>query len=154
MKKLAFVTGIAGFIGAAIASRLLLEGWEVHGIDNLSTGDIEKVPRGAEFRRLSAESVEAAQLLKDLSPTIVFHVGGQSSGEVGELNPNYDIQSNVVSTLNMLTASSRSSNLRRYRRCLPKWHWRHVSSRVICQRLHQRLSRSGWSRDPVSFSAA
>lgn len=43
------VTGVAGFIGSHIAERLLKDGWEVVGIDNLSTGLRENVPEGVEF---------------------------------------------------------------------------------------------------------
>jgi UDP-glucose 4-epimerase len=45
----AFVSGIAGFIGSHVADRLLHDGWEVDGIDNLATGRRENVPTGAKF---------------------------------------------------------------------------------------------------------
>ena len=43
------VTGAAGFIGAAIAQRLINEGNKVVTIDNLSTGKAEAVPEGCVF---------------------------------------------------------------------------------------------------------
>jgi nucleoside-diphosphate-sugar epimerase len=36
---LAFLTGAAGFIGSHLTDRLLRDGWDVIGIDNLATGD-------------------------------------------------------------------------------------------------------------------
>ena len=36
--KICLVTGVAGFIGSAVAKRLLEMGYRVIGIDNLSTG--------------------------------------------------------------------------------------------------------------------
>jgi len=39
MGKKAFITGVAGFIGSHLADYLLDQGWEVHGMDNLLTGD-------------------------------------------------------------------------------------------------------------------
>ena len=43
------VTGVAGFIGSNLAFRLLREGHEVIGIDNLSYGLKENIPEGVEF---------------------------------------------------------------------------------------------------------
>jgi nucleoside-diphosphate-sugar epimerase len=45
------VTGVAGFIGSAVARKLLAEGNEVITIDNLSTGYDENVPHGSIFIR-------------------------------------------------------------------------------------------------------
>ena len=37
------ITGIAGFLGSALARGVLAEGHEVCGIDNLSTGKMENL---------------------------------------------------------------------------------------------------------------
>ena len=43
------VTGAAGFIGAAVAEKLLAQGHSCTTIDNLSTGRREHVPAGCRF---------------------------------------------------------------------------------------------------------
>ena len=43
------VTGVAGFIGAAVAQKLLEQGHHVVGLDNLTTGALENVPAGTLF---------------------------------------------------------------------------------------------------------
>src|SRR5438874_921119 len=45
----ALVTGGAGFIGSHVADALLARGDEVHILDSLATGSLEKVPAGAEL---------------------------------------------------------------------------------------------------------
>ena len=44
-----FITGIAGFLGGHIAEKLIEDGHEVSGCDNLIGGYIENVPEDAEF---------------------------------------------------------------------------------------------------------
>ncbi len=43
------ITGVAGFLGSALAARLLEEGHEVIGLDDLSTGKEEAIPEGIQF---------------------------------------------------------------------------------------------------------
>jgi len=46
------VTGGAGFIGSHVARSLLDDGADVDVVDDLSTGSLENVPRGADFVEL------------------------------------------------------------------------------------------------------
>lgn len=48
-RMIAYVTGIAGFLGSNVARELLGRGWTVLGCDNLLTGDPENIPEGAVF---------------------------------------------------------------------------------------------------------
>ena len=57
------VTGVAGFIGAAIAKRLLDDDHDVLGIDNLSTGYISHVTPGVHFYEMSIHDIEVLKIL-------------------------------------------------------------------------------------------
>ena len=48
-KTKVLVTGISGLIGSHIAEYLVSKGYDVYGIDNLSSGYIENVPKGVTF---------------------------------------------------------------------------------------------------------
>ena len=49
-----FVTGIAGFLGGHVAEKLLKDGHEVSGCDNLIGGYLDNVPEDAEFFQVDA----------------------------------------------------------------------------------------------------
>jgi len=100
------VTGVAGFIGAAVAKRLLDDDHEVVGIDNLSTGYLSHVPVGVHFYEISIHDIEVLKILQNHNFEAIFHIAGQSGGELSYADPIYDLQSNAQSTLLLLKYAS------------------------------------------------
>lgn len=96
------VTGGAGFIGSALATQLLTGGNTVYIIDNLSTGYLDNVPQGAIFIEGNCEDESVIEKLNAQFFDAIFHIAGQSSGEVSYDNPVLDMQANVQSTLVLL----------------------------------------------------
>lgn len=97
------VTGVAGFIGAAVAKALLEQGHAVVGVDNLTTGYLENVPKGTEFYQADCQDACLyAQLLPKREYAAIFHIAGQSSGEISFDDPVYDLRTNGESTLHLL----------------------------------------------------
>jgi UDP-glucose 4-epimerase len=102
------VTGVAGFIGSAIAKRLLNEGHKVVGMDNLSTGRLDHIPQGVEFYEIGVHQIKVLKILKSHNFDAIFHIAGQSGGELSYADPVYDLQSNSQSTLLLLKYASES----------------------------------------------
>ncbi len=96
------VTGAAGFIGAALAKRLIDEGNTVVTIDNLSTGTEENIPLGVEFIKGDTFDTKVIDKLLDYKFTAIFHIAGQSGGVTCWDDPIYDMNSNVTATLLLL----------------------------------------------------
>lgn len=96
------VTGAAGFIGGAVAKRLLDEGHKVVTIDNLSTGFKDAIPLGVEFFQGNCQDVKIVSQLEKYAFDAIFHIAGQSSGEISFDDPVYDLQTNAQSTLLLL----------------------------------------------------
>lgn len=96
------VTGNAGFIGSAIANQLLQSGHEVYGIDNLKTGYIENVNKNIQFINGDFSKNSVIEKLQDKKFDAIFHIGGQSSGEISFEDPEYDLNTNTLSTLKLL----------------------------------------------------
>lgn len=96
------VTGAAGFVGSALASRLIKEGHEVTSIDNLTTGYEYALPQGLIFIEGDCSDSVVYKHIKGKKFDAVFHIAGQSSGEISFENPIEDIKSNTESTLQLL----------------------------------------------------
>ena len=96
------VTGGAGFIGAAVSNRLINEGHKVYIIDNLQTGYLSSVNDKAIFIEGDFSRDETIDKLKNIKFDVVFHIGGQSSGEISYEDPEYDLNTNTLSTLKLL----------------------------------------------------
>ncbi|MBR6490926.1 MAG: NAD-dependent epimerase/dehydratase family protein [Bacteroidales bacterium] len=100
--KTYLVTGAAGFIGAAVADRLVKEGNKVVTIDNLSTGFREAIPEGVIFIEGDTFNPQIIAKLDNYKFDAIFHIAGQSGGVTCWKDPIYDLNSNVTSTLLLL----------------------------------------------------
>ena len=96
------VTGAAGFIGAALAKELKDGGNKVVTIDNLSTGIQSKIPESVFFVQGDCADPLVYDKLPELRFDAIFHIAGQSSGEISFDDPIYDIRTNVEATLLLL----------------------------------------------------
>ena len=99
--KSVVVTGAAGFVGAALSRRLVADGVRVIGVDDLSTGKLENVPPEVEFVEGDVADARVLQQLPTAVST-VFHLAGQSSGEISFDDPVGDLHRNVVTTLRLI----------------------------------------------------
>ena len=102
------VTGGAGFIGSALAKYLLKKDNRVTIIDNLSTGFMENIPDNADFINGNCQDQEIYKSLNKKFDAI-FHIAGQSSGEISFDDPVYDLQTNTQSTLLLLDYAVKTS---------------------------------------------
>ncbi len=109
------VTGSAGFIGAALAQRLLARGDQVTGIDNLNDYYSVQLKRdrtallqdagGDRFRFLHCDFSQMERLVALLAPVhfdCIVHLGAQAGVRHSIDNPHAYAQANLVGHLNML----------------------------------------------------
>lgn len=101
------LTGGAGFIGSAVARSLLARGDRVVVVDNLSTGYRECVPEGCEFVEGGCEDPATWARVPQRQYHAIYHIAGQSSGEISFENPVYDLQTNTQSSLLLLDLARR-----------------------------------------------
>src|SRR5947209_6577965 len=113
------VTGAAGFIGSNLVDRLLHEGHDVVGIDNLASGRLENLEaarahKGA-FRclELDVTSGEAAQAVVRAEPDVICHLAAQIDVRVSVADPLLDARQNIIGTINLLEAA-RKAGVRKF----------------------------------------
>jgi len=104
-KERILVTGVAGFIGSNLASRLLAEGYEVLGMDNLAYGLRENVPEDVEFYHLDIRDKDMYPLFKGVDT--VFHLAAKNCIADCQADPVETAQINVSGTVNVFEAARR-----------------------------------------------
>ena len=107
------VTGIAGFIGAAVAQRLLERGEKVVGIDNLNDyydvrlkqdrlGLLKSLGWNVFHRMDVADRESMARVFAECSPKTVIHLAAQVGVRYSVENPSAYVDSNLVGFGNVL----------------------------------------------------
>ena len=95
------ITGVGGFIGSKVAKRFIQEGYEVIGVDDLSSGCIDNIPEGVKFIKGDLSVKSTIRSIPSKCQRIL-HLAGQSSGEISFDDPVADLQKNTISTLNLI----------------------------------------------------
>lgn len=100
------ITGVAGFIGANLAARLLKEGYQVVGIDNLAYGLRENVPDGVAFHERDIRDRGIYGLFEGVDA--VFHMAAKNCISDCQADPIETSDINVTGTINVFEAARRA----------------------------------------------
>jgi UDP-glucose 4-epimerase len=103
------VTGAAGFIGSHLVDRLVRDGHQVAGVDDLSSGDgrniADAVRSGAAYHRMDVTAPELIELAVGWRPEVVCHLAAQISVRASVEDPVQDALVNVLGTVSVLEAA-------------------------------------------------
>jgi len=112
--KTIIVTGAAGFIGSHLSKRLLKEGYQVAGIDNINNYYSTQLKEDRltlledenfTFYRTDLENLESInKIFEKHEPNIVINLAAQAGVRYSLENPHAYIQSNIVGFTNILEA--------------------------------------------------
>jgi UDP-glucose 4-epimerase len=97
------VTGVAGFIGSHVAEQLLRRGHEVVGVDDLSGGFTDNVPKGTVFVEGTVlDAALLARLFGEHRITHVFHLAAYAAEGLSHFIRRFNYTNNVVGSMNVL----------------------------------------------------
>ena len=115
-RKVALVTGAAGFIGYHVSSRLLEEGWTVIGVDCLSNyydvslksrreAMLQQSPKYRSVHNKIEEPGLLMRLFEEENPKIVIHLAAQAGVRYSIDNPRAYLETNIIGTFELLQAA-------------------------------------------------
>lgn len=102
------ITGGAGFIGSSIADAYKALGHEIVIVDNLSSGSLDNVPKGAAFYQIDIRDEGLADIVREHNIDIINHHAAQIDVRRSVDDPRYDLSVNVLGTLNVIDAGLRN----------------------------------------------
>ena len=109
------VTGAAGFIGSHLVDRLLGEGEEVLGVDDLSSGSLANLSGARSsavgkfsFHRVDITSNALDDLIARSKPDLIYHLAAQVDVRKSVADPLRDAMINIVGTLNVLHSADKA----------------------------------------------
>lgn len=111
----ALVTGAAGFIGSNLVDRLLADGHQVVGVDNLTGGIATNLDaalgsgtRDFTFIRADIQAPELIDIVEGAAPHVIFHLAAHVDADASVSDPQFDARCNVLGTINLCEASRRA----------------------------------------------
>ena len=101
------VTGAAGFIGSHLCERLIRDGFEVYGLDNLSRGSADAIKAlkrsGLRFHEIDVrDHHEIKAVLKKIKPDFIIHLAALTDTEESFRKPKLYMEVNAVGTRNIV----------------------------------------------------
>ena len=108
LKLKALVTGAAGFIGSNLVDRLLEEGHQVVGFDNISTGReafLRSASKSLKFQLVRGDLTNQGAITGVMDGIdVVFHLAANADVRFGTNHPTKDLEQNTICTSNVLEA--------------------------------------------------
>lgn len=108
------VTGGAGFIGSWVADTYISDGHDILIIDNLSSGNLDNIPKDAEFVECDINDFDTLEkAFFQFKPDIVNHHAAQIDVRYSVEDPAFDANTNIIGSINLFELS-RQNNVKKF----------------------------------------
>ncbi len=113
MLRRCLITGCAGFIGSNLTKRMLDEGWDVTGVDDMSAGEIGFLPEGFENYYIQDFASDfVCDMVRAKKFDVIFHLAAKPRVGYSVEHPFETNDTNVSKTLKLMEAAR--GNIRRF----------------------------------------
>lgn len=100
------VTGGAGFIGSHVSEQLLLQGYDVVVLDDLSGGFVDNLVKGVQFIQ---GSITDQQLIRELFQKekfdFIYHLAAYAAEGLSHFIKNFNYTNNLLGSVNLINAA-------------------------------------------------
>jgi len=97
-------SGVAGFMASHLAESLANDGHEVYGIDNLSIGIKENIPKNIKFAEIDMRNAEDMDsMVKEANCEIWFHAAAWAHEGLSQFMPRLITENNYNAFINLIT---------------------------------------------------
>ena len=79
-----------------------MEGHNVIGIDDLSSGDLHNLPRGFDMHKMDIRDPQVRHVVAEINPDLIFHLAAQSIVSTSFTNPLETFGTNIIGSANIL----------------------------------------------------
>ena len=104
-KTKVLITGCAGLIGSHLAEYLVAKDYDVYGIDNLSGGYLENVPKKVTFYVGELDNKEKkwfSGIFKKIKPDYVYHCAAYAAEGLSPFIRNFNYSNNLLCSVNVI----------------------------------------------------
>lgn len=110
-----FITGIAGFLGSHLASRMIALGHDVSGNDNLIGGYLDNIPSSVIFYNIDCCDLDKmTQVMR--GSEVVYHCAATAHEGLSVFSPNFITRNIFQATISTITAAIQN-NVKRFVYC-------------------------------------
>ena len=105
-----YISGVCGFVGSHLAKRLIKEGHEVYGMDNLDCGymaNIDELMDNPKFHFKNADIRNVNCIVAEIRMDYIWHLAAVGEVYRCAANPEEALDVNVIGTLNILKQAKR-----------------------------------------------
>lgn len=104
MKKTILITGVAGLLGSRFADWIInnKSEYEIVGIDDLSGGYIENVPKEVKFYNIDCCDPKLNDIFREYTPEFVYHFAAYAAEGLSPFIRTYNYTNNLLSTANIV----------------------------------------------------
>src|SRR6266568_305242 len=106
MSETVLITGVAGFMGSHVAEHCVKLGMKVIGLDDLSGGFLENIPKDAIFVEGSiTNNGLVSRLFEDNRFEYVYHLAAYAAEGLSHFIRRYNYETNLVGSINLINQS-------------------------------------------------